>query len=162
MSARTWGGVPSKNESGYPTLMLEFLQGKASDRNLRLFASACCRRISHLIVHPVSQASVDVAERFPDGLATDGERDRIYGEMDDVRRLLGVAGTDPEGVGESYPSGSFPQTFSWAEEDLAQAAQRSQASTCINSSHPGLPVEANLTHSKKWFEGPMYSDKKDT
>ncbi len=76
-----------------PTPMLGYLQGKASDRKLGLFACACCRRIFHLIVHPVSRAAVDVAERFSDGLATDEERDRIYGEADDIRCLLGGVGT---------------------------------------------------------------------
>jgi hypothetical protein len=32
-----------------PTLMFQFLQERASDRKLRLFALACCRRIFHLL-----------------------------------------------------------------------------------------------------------------
>jgi hypothetical protein len=52
-----------------PEKMLEFLRGKASDRKLRLFAVACCRRVSHLAGLP----EVAVAERAADGLVTEDE-----------------------------------------------------------------------------------------
>ncbi len=52
-----------------PKPMLEFLQGKASDRKLRLFAIACCRYDwGRLIV--TCRNTVEVAERFADGKAS--------------------------------------------------------------------------------------------
>jgi hypothetical protein len=54
--------------------MLEFLRGKASERKLRLFAVACCRRVEHLIPVAVVQQAIQVAERYADKTATEEER----------------------------------------------------------------------------------------
>jgi hypothetical protein len=60
-----------------PRRMLEFLQGKASERKLRLFAVACCRRVLHLMLaskaYQIGEA-IEVAERSTDGVA---ESDRL-------------------------------------------------------------------------------------
>jgi hypothetical protein len=50
-----------------PDVMLEFLKGKISDRKLRLFACACCRRIEHLLRDDHSRKVIDAAEQFADG-----------------------------------------------------------------------------------------------
>lgn len=61
-----------------PMPMLAFLRGKASDRKLRLFALACCRRIWHRLIDPRSQEAIDTAERYADGLAVRDELDWTF------------------------------------------------------------------------------------
>jgi hypothetical protein len=48
-----------------PEPMLKFLKGKASDRKLRLFTCACCRRASNVLDEHI-QTAVELAERNVD------------------------------------------------------------------------------------------------
>jgi hypothetical protein len=84
-----------------PKPMLEFLRGKASDRQLRLFACACCRRVWHSIP-PYDRRTVEVAEAFADGLATMEELTDSCQVSESRPGSLDEGNFDPAGEGEEY------------------------------------------------------------
>jgi hypothetical protein len=55
-----------------PELMLEFLEGKAGGRKLRLFAVACCRRLWDRL-EECYRRTVDIGEQYADGLISTQE-----------------------------------------------------------------------------------------
>jgi hypothetical protein len=63
--------------SGDPNLMLKFLGRMPSERKLRLFAAACCRRNWHLLSDEISRPGVEVVERYADGLAPSHELEEV-------------------------------------------------------------------------------------
>src|SRR5581483_182793 len=70
-----------------PWRMLEFLRGRASGRELRLFACACCRRIERLIPN-ARRKHLTVLQRWAKGSAT----------VDEVGEAVGcvLGGWDPK------------------------------------------------------------------
>jgi hypothetical protein len=72
-----------------PGKMLDFLRGKASDRKVRLFAVACCRRAWHLLTEPCRKA-LATAERFADGQVSDARRKAARGEAFQAKPPLDV------------------------------------------------------------------------
>ncbi|MFO0930153.1 MAG: hypothetical protein U0736_24530 [Gemmataceae bacterium] len=67
-----------------PRVMLHHLRDHraASDRQLRLFACACCRAVWDSLIYGAGQRAVETAERYADGMAT----------RDDLHRARSRAG----------------------------------------------------------------------
>ncbi len=99
-----------------PQPMLDFLRGKVSDRKLRLFAVACCRRAGALLEH--DHKTLATAEDYADGIL--GDEDIMYAwwdaceANDEVRRL--------QEIRDSIPGAAF--SVVWVNEtgDLFDAA----------------------------------------
>ena len=68
-----------------PKPMLKFLRGKASERKLRLFACACCRRIPGFLESEPDRQGLELTERDVDGLATDEEFEALPNDGWDIR-----------------------------------------------------------------------------
>jgi hypothetical protein len=78
--------------------MLEFLRDKASERKLRLFACACCRKVWHLLKNESSQRAVEEAERFAEGLVPLHELDPVYQAADEDYWLKTEDGDESAGA----------------------------------------------------------------
>jgi hypothetical protein len=93
-----------------PDEMLRLLAGRASDRKLRLFVVAACRRVWGRLADDRSRAVVAVAERFADGAATAAELRSAYeaapgGEpAANVASCAGMANAD---MAAMWVTGSF-------------------------------------------------------
>jgi hypothetical protein len=60
-----------------PWPLLDFLEGRASARKLRLCAVACCRRIPGIEEDRPCCRGLDAAERYADGLLSNSQRQRV-------------------------------------------------------------------------------------
>ncbi len=91
-----------------PTPMLDFLQGGANDRKLRLFACGCCRRNWHLLTDERSRTTVEVEERKADGLMSESALAKLV--------------FDPDAPHDSPRFISFPDAWIAARDSSNDAA----------------------------------------
>jgi hypothetical protein len=96
-----------------PAMMLRHLRGKASNRKLRLFACACCRRIWDLLTEEGSRKAVDVAERFADGLATDQDLSCAAEGARSAVTMFHILG-DGNMYSEAWESAAHASAAEWA------------------------------------------------
>src|ERR671926_264229 len=93
-----------------PEAMLNFLTDRASPRKLRLYAIGCCRRIWHLLTDDRCQHAVEVAQRYVDGRATDGELFAAGQIVASVARVWGDIGSPVARSGHALGGAAWATT----------------------------------------------------
>lgn len=91
-----------------PERMLLHLGGAASDRKLRLFMCACCRRVWGEIIQEQCRASVEVAEKYLEGEANEDEFARAADDVDWAWSLQVSGGSVYAEEAAMYPTRSDP------------------------------------------------------
>jgi hypothetical protein len=105
-----------------PERMLKFLRRKASERKLRLFACACCRRIWRFLPDKRSRKAVEVAERYADGKA---DEDRLGSACEDA---VEAAETGRGADAAAHASDISPVDAKYVAFEAAWAARRTDDS----------------------------------
>ena len=103
----------------HPEPMLQFLGAKATDRKVRLFAVACCRRVWSSLEHEEFRDAVRKAESFADGLV---DRDEMLQAHEKARPIFVTLhdGKD-NGAGAALTVSSFPSPRKSIWERIADA-----------------------------------------
>lgn len=70
-----------------PKRMLEFLWGKTSDRKLRLYTAACCRRTRHMLPEDATRNGVEVIERYADGRLSSSTMDKLRRQLTKAHKI---------------------------------------------------------------------------
>ena len=135
------------NACTYPTQMVEFLDGEANARKLRLFAVACCRRVWHLLVDKRSRVAVETAERFADGMATQDE----LNDANDSSYEAWEVGTEIA----CAASGATILRDDFAYVPAYWAAQYAYLGLLDSSEHAGIKEPAAQAHLARCIFGPL-------
>src|SRR5690348_7861343 len=78
--------------------------GLLPERKARLFAAACCRRIWPLLAEGPLRSAVEVAERYADGRADDGE---LAGAASDANAAPGGTSLPEVALGQAVRSALY-------------------------------------------------------
>ena len=96
-----WGRGDGMTEAEWltstdPTTMMNYLRERASNRKKRLFAVACCRRLSHLVVETGWHNVLEITEQYADGSVPSGILDSALQQIASIATALYDQTGDPQ------------------------------------------------------------------
>src|SRR5262245_16574470 len=115
-----------------PAAMLLFLEARTSDRKLRLFVVACCRRIWGALIDERSRQSVETGERWADGVADENELVRARKAAWDAKLIA----SERQDTAAHY--GAYAALLcTWEELTTVNGQYAAYSSTMASTSLPG-------------------------
>jgi hypothetical protein len=127
---------------GDPVAMLDYLQGKVSDRKLRLFACACVRRYWHLLNWPIPRQAVELAERYAEGQATDGE-------LEEIRQQAEMSAMTAPEFGQPAFQAAWATTLADAMAAARQAHEFIRLQAVRESAYETIPWENEASRNAR-------------
>jgi hypothetical protein len=140
-----------------PGPMLRHLLGRASERKLRLFAVACCRRVRQHIVAEASWAAVKAAERFADGRI---DADEMEQARQAAEAVIHIGGDDLLDEMSDLPAHALRAAVAAASQPAATAALLAAELAADHRRHEGdRQVDADQAAGLVyWAGGPLRPD----
>jgi hypothetical protein len=103
--------------------MLKFLDGRISERKLRLLDCACCRAVWGVLADECSRRAVEVAERYADGLAALEALNAARESAEEAARKVSDTMVEryPQGYEDSddYRAGCRTEQIAWDAYETA-------------------------------------------
>jgi hypothetical protein len=125
-------------ECADPEPMLAFLRGKASRRRERLFATACCRQVWHLLTHQRSRRALEVAELYADGLATIEELRAAGGAADQAFAVARDYGTEAAKWAADLAFATTVEAWGWLTRPTTSGCCRRASWTRCSGNAPAI------------------------